>query len=662
MQPGQVNPFALVRASDYTDDQINELWVELGPQLVEKVIEPTSGSSKYILGGKGTGKTHLLRYHSYQVARLRFASDSGLEVLKKLGYLAIFLRTTALDAARFEAMDGVRANWQMLFGVYIELRLAEGVLDAICDVKSTSSDQKFDDAGFIEKISQSLTSTAVSECRDVHDFRTWVIGQRKSFDAAINNAAFSGELNLTMPFAIGALCLPIKDAIGLFHPDLAKIPLLYLLDEIENLSEHQQQVINSLIRYGEGRATFRVTGRLYARKTLATMGGGEENRPSSEFSVTNLDPILKDHNEYPEFARNFIISRLQPKIGNKLNIRSLFCEITSSEFFEPALRSLRISDDAPSFISNFSRMLGIPTKGATKHPLYGVVKALTQRFPTILAKLNILIFAKRYKIGTNPIILSAEVAKEARAYLRHSKGGAYANAYGHYKGDLFAQICRESKQDGGVPYAGWDTFVDMSSGNPRNLLVVLGGAYSIAAFRELMFAPENPLPVDLQTAAAEEAAKFMFEQDTNYGSDSDLAKIAIARLGVLLRTARYSLNIPEVSPLAVSFSNEGLTPQASQVLQYSLNYSLVFEIQEGRPDRNSDQLRRKIFLNPMLSPRWGLGTGRRGDISLNDELVNSIFDQSRKAEFDSHLKSLSLKWNDPFSTSSNEQNQTKLFE
>lgn len=661
MQLGQVNPFALVRASEYTDDQINELWVELGANLVEKVIEPKSVNSKYILGGKGTGKTHLLRYHSYQVARRRLSNTSGLEVLDELGYFAIFLRTTALDAGRFEAIEGVRINWQMLFGVYLELRMVESVLDAVCDIKFTSQEKNFDDAGFIAKMAESLTAATVSKCQDVRDFQVWVTTQRKSFDAAINNAAFSGELDLKMPFAIGALCLPIKDALAILHPKFSEIPLLYLIDEIENLSEHQQQVINSLIRYGEGRATFRVTGRLYARKTLATIGEGEENRPGSEFLVTLLDPILTEHQKYPEFARNFVVSRLRQKDGEKLNIRGLFSEVNSDIFFESALRQLRILDETPPFISTFSRMLGISTKGFTEHPLLGVVRKLTQRVPMVLAKLNILIFAKRYKHGSSPVVLSEEIAAEAQAFLNGAKSGVYANAYGHYKGDLFAQICREAKQETSVPYAGWDTFVDMSSGNPRNLLIVLGEAYSIAAFRELEFTSENPLPIDLQTAAAEAAARFMFEQDTNYGSNSDRAKVSVARLGALLRTARYSLNIPEVSPLAVSFSSECLTPQSHDVLKFALNYSLVFEVADGRADRNSAQLMRKIYLNPMLSPKWGLGTGRRGDISLNDILVNAIFDPSRKLEFDACLKALHQKWNDPFLTSSHDANQTNLF-
>lgn len=68
----QTNPFALVRASDYTDEQINALWVEIGPTVINAIIEPRSRTSKFILGGKGTGKTHLLRHYAYPVSRLRF--------------------------------------------------------------------------------------------------------------------------------------------------------------------------------------------------------------------------------------------------------------------------------------------------------------------------------------------------------------------------------------------------------------------------------------------------------------------------------------------------------------------------------------------------------------------------------------------------------------
>ncbi len=666
---GQANPFALVRASDYTDVQINSLWVELGSTVISQVIEPRSGISKYILGGKGSGKTHLLRYHSYQVARLRNPKDSGIAVVSKLKFLAIFLRATALDAARFEATSEVGGKWQQLFGVYLELRLVEGLLDALCDIKATSLKSEFDDAGFLAAISDTVIDRAVAACRTIEEFRSWLIDERRRIDDAVNNAAFSGTLELRVPFSIGSLCLPVKKAISKWNQEFSEIPLIYLLDEIENFSEHQQQVVNSLIRYGEGLATFRVTGRLYARKTVATIGGGEENREGAEFKTTNLDGILKSYPKYSEFARKFVQKRLgfeasSSAVDAHLNPKKCFVEINSENYFAEAFAAMNVDDSDLGFAKIFLDVFKLAAKQRVidADSAKAVVDILTVGFPLILKKLNLLRFCKNYKKNVDPMKTATRICEECKVFLKGGlKTSSYSNAYGHYKNDLFAQVCRESRKATNVPYAGFDTFISMSSGNPRNLLIVLGRAYEIAAFKELDFIRGTPLSIQLQTEAAIEAARFMYERDTNYGSQSDLARVAVERLALVLRTARYALNIPEVSPLAVSFSDDELTAGARMVLDSALNYSFVFEVQDGRPDRNSQRVMRKIQFNPLLSPKWGLPTARRGDLSLGRELVNAIFDPSGQNEFDVLLKGLHTKWNNPFGSSDRNLLQSDLF-
>src|SRR5690606_18867279 len=113
-------------------------WVELGAPMISRIIEPNLRMSKYILGGKGTGKTHLLRYHSYQVARLRYPNESGLETVVRQKYLGIFIRAANVDPGRFEPVPADMAKWQRLFGVYLELWLAERLLEALTDIQATS--------------------------------------------------------------------------------------------------------------------------------------------------------------------------------------------------------------------------------------------------------------------------------------------------------------------------------------------------------------------------------------------------------------------------------------------------------------------------------------------------------------------------------------------
>lgn len=68
------NPFSLTKANDLTNDQIQDLWVDVGsseaPNSLFNSGRFASPMPTFILGGKGSGKTHLMRYASYALQRL----------------------------------------------------------------------------------------------------------------------------------------------------------------------------------------------------------------------------------------------------------------------------------------------------------------------------------------------------------------------------------------------------------------------------------------------------------------------------------------------------------------------------------------------------------------------------------------------------------------
>lgn len=660
------NPFAPIRASDYTDKQINELWVDVGGSRMATILEPRSLGSKYILGSKGSGKTHLLRYQSYQVARHRWASKSGLSIVENAGCLAVFLRTTNIDAPRFEMASGADTAWQQLFSIHLELRLTELVLDALLDIKSSSPGEIFDDQGLIDTIAKTtgISDEAFHRLASIEELQSWTMRWLQRIDDAINSAAFSGQVELHLPFSMGSLSLPIGAGLKQWHSTFEKFHLIYILDEIENLTTRQQEVVNTLVRYAEGRATFRLTGRLYARKTLATVSQGEENREGSEFSVIRLDEILRSWSNYSEFAKKFVTKRMGSGHGAiaTFDPRETFEEIDLEKYVERLSTSLADS-----------RFIKLFRDAATKstHPklldidiVEKVIEILTSGFSPLFQRLNVLLFCKKLARTSNPESVATRIKENCLAYLSKAipEKSSYRTAVGHWKLDLFAQLCRESKKrDAMIPYAGFHSLVEMSSHNPRNLLVLLAKVYEIANFKEVDLRSGNKLPVEIQSEAVIEAARFAFESDSNYGQKSDFAREATRRLAEVLRTARYALNIPEVSPLAVSFNNDELTTDGRQMLESAINYSLIHEIYEGRIDRNNQQIRRKIQLSPMLSARWGLSIARRGDISLSGGMINAIFDQKSKDTFEPLLRQLQNRWNLPFTSSFKDVRQEVLF-
>jgi hypothetical protein len=668
-----VNPFSGVRASDYSDDKINSLWVEFGPAAIEKVIEPHARISKFILGGKGSGKTHLLRYHSYPVARLRSPAKSGLQILCEQKYLAVFLRALGIDSARFNSPNKDTLKWQKVFGTYLELRLTEKVVEALLDVKKTSPLDLFDDYAFINEIAKGISAAEINSLRSMDEFLDWIIRTRKQIDEAVNNSAFSDEIEVNLPFNLSAVVLGISKAIGAWHQSLVDCSLIYLIDEIENFSASQQEVVNTFIRYGEGQATFRVTGRLYALKSYSTMGSGEHNRGDSEYKTEYLDEILRNYSGFPAFARKFVakhlyaVGALRGSSKNVIaNFDPKFCfeEIDGDNHYRDILSGLNFGDREPAFIRSF----GLQLERSKKSKNFDVEPAqildmLTVGFPILIKKLNFLLFSKKLTSRRKASEVLNSVVGEANDFVR--SGGitknTYSRAYGHYAADLFAQLFREAKNGGRVPYAGFETFVKMAAGNPRNLLIVLGRAYDIALYRQIDFINDGGFPIGLQTDAALEAADFAFEKDASFGTEQEQARLAVRRLATLLRTARYSLKIPEVSPSTISFAEEDLTNNSSVIIALAKHHSFLFDIAGGRPDRNSQRLNKKLQLNPMMAPKWGLPLGRRGDLKLNRALLNAIFDPLHHDEFDKLLKQLEIKWNTPFKDDGKESHQDGLF-
>lgn len=651
-----INPFSFAKASDYTDEEINSLWVDINKdkEFVESIIEPNLKISKFILGGKGTGKTHILRHYSYFATKLRNKEKTGLDVIQQHKSIGVFLRANALDASRFLMNNEDTSKWQYLFGVYFELKLAEDLINILLDVKETTPNTDFNDLSLIHYMAKEVTDDKeFNKLKNLDDLKIWIHSQIKLINDAINYYAFTNEINIKPPFSIGNFSIKIKNGINLWHPSLVNIPLIYLIDEVENFfSEEQQQVINSLIRYSSGLVTFRVSGRLYAIKTYATIGNGEENREDVEFKKVYLDEILQETPNYKEFCHSFVRERLiHEKIITDINFNISHCfdSIKTIDYYKDFIDFLKINEDNLNFINKFRDTLKEIPQVIDQNDIENIINILTSDFPILLKKLNLIRFCKEFKSDENYLDTATNVRSQAEIYLKTPKDErvkTYKESYSHYAKDLIAQLNKDSSKP--MIYCGFDNFIDMSSGNPRNLLNILSSAYEFARFKKLDFINGAPLSIENQSKAVVNSAKFIFEQDSNFGRPSDLAKIAVRNIGELLREARFSLNIPESSPLTISFSDDDLTPNAKSVLQSALNYSFVFEIKSGRPDRNSMKISRKISLNPMLSPIWELPIGKRGDIGLSATLANAIFEREKIKDFNHILKSYSTKWNQPF--------------
>jgi hypothetical protein len=121
MPPDSTNPFSLTKANDLTDDQIQNLWVDVStPENPDSLFSAgrfASPMPTFILGGKGSGKTHLMRYASYSLQKIRFTAREVPvhEGLRSDGYVGIYMRCSGLENGRFNGKGQSDEAWLEVF-------------------------------------------------------------------------------------------------------------------------------------------------------------------------------------------------------------------------------------------------------------------------------------------------------------------------------------------------------------------------------------------------------------------------------------------------------------------------------------------------------------------------------------------------------------------
>ena len=485
------NPFTITKASDFSDKQILEYWVELSNKgRFSQLAKPTSPMPMLILGGKGCGKTHLMRYFSYPLQKMRYP-EHLLQGIVSEKYIGVYVRCAGLNPSRFQGKGQSEETWIHIFEYYMELWIAQLLLTTVYDLLATENEFQEQEAAICKKIVNLFDSHDFKKPKTIVTIVEVLSVFQKELDFAINNCAITRNLTVKIRLTRSKFIFGVPTILAEHIPSLQSIQFQYLVDEIENLSFDQQRYINTLVRDRVEKCSFKIGARLYGTKTFSTYSAGEENKEGSEYEKFPLDEFLRNDIAYPNFARKMIVRRLRENgydIGMEESREVLkrldsYFEVPPKSKFAHAetafVREKYAERDRPYFAALKSKLQ--QNASNSSRAIEQIVRSLACPEYPLLEKLNIYLFYRAWSTGSALIAASLEIRNACAALMNDSTPPSkYIQTLEHFKADFMSQLRREC--DRRQIYAGVSTFVIMSCGLPRNLLNILKHIFKYSTF------------------------------------------------------------------------------------------------------------------------------------------------------------------------------------
>lgn len=634
------NPFSITKAVYLTTEEIDRLWVESiatnkgASKSRDALFLPTSAMPILIVGGKGSGKTHLMRYYSYPLQALRHAEAglTPLEGIRRDGYLGIYVLLGAMNAQRFTGRGQPQERWQTLFEYAMELWLARELLSLVAGLEDTFGEIVGAAGAVCGEIWELIDERPSGRFQVLADVLRWLNDEQRALDVDMNNVVFTGAFSSRVKVTRGRLIFGIPKVIARNCPSFREVQFSYQLDELEMLEEEQQVYVQTLIREREHPCTFRIGARTYGIRTFKTLAADEENREGSEFDKIPLDSRLRE---------------VWPRFAYKLVGRRLSGDATAREPSDQAIRDLfedhrwtgrdgalhrRLGSRPPGTGPHFDRlfhklMVGLATGAspgiADEDQARAVMAKLAVDGEPLLEKLNIMLLYQRWFRRHDLSAAALSIAASCRAFINDEKDDPeYTRQLQHYQSDLIAQLFREASLP--VPYLGFESFVAMSMGLPRSLMTILKDIYTWALYDG---AEEKitKLSEKDQVRGVSEASDWFFEEMRKPGVHGLALRIAIERIARLFEINRYADKPVEVSMMAFSVPESSVSEVTAHRLRMAEERSFLIRQPDFEKDRNGGERRPKFQLNGMLAPRFGLPVARRGVVRFDAATVDMIF-------------------------------------
>lgn len=592
----QVNPgaravlinsvFGALRA-EYFRDELYELFTHptYFPQLLNR--RPC-----LLVGGRGTGKTTVLKSLSYEgQARLHPGTP-----ISDWSFVGLYWRVDTSVVRAFDGPELRQDRWSKLFTHYVNLTLVQLLLD-FRDWHTGEIDASHQvDSASLER---AATALGIEPTRSFEHFRRGVEDALLRLETAVNNLSPD-----SLP-STSILGRPLQYLIQALNADssLRQKTYFFLVDEYENLSDHQQRVMNTLIKHsGDHQYTFKVGVREMGHRERSTINPDEQLIDPADYAHIEIADRFND-SSFADFSRKVCESRLG-RLRHGFAVLDTVDELFPSLSEEAEALKLGVED------TNKMTRSTLVSSSASEEEL----AAFDSLSP--LSAYMVSYWAESQR--QSPIACLREAIENSAGWTTRLANYQHAMLY----------TIRRKKRGTSKYYTGWTTYTKLADGNIRYLLQLVHEALQLQLKDHDDLS--SALSVEVQTRAATSIGGRVVEQLQGLaanGGDLTRLVLGLGRIFGVMASQPYG-HTPEVSQFRVKGNPDS---EVEDLLRSAVMHLAVRRFPTDKMASASGQIKDYSYqLHPIFAPFFVFSyrSKRRMDINPRD-IQNLVSDPTK---------------------------------
>lgn len=544
-------------------------------------------------GGRGTGKTTVLRGLSYQG---QYAlHDNLIHKFDENEFIGIYYRVNTNHVRAFIGGGLEEKDWQKIFGHYFNLVICREILLFIDWHRERSQDDELFSTRVCNLIAKSFHIT--KECENFNTLLELVEAEMYEFQSQINNISDESHPKLSMPGDPIKLITECTVSLSQFKDKMFYI----LVDEYENLENYQQQSVNSLIKHNTELYTFKIGVRELGWRIKHTLNVDELLHDPADYVLINIEEKFIEGHHFNDFAKDVCQQRIKQLFSGEEGL---------NYSIEEALPSLSMEDEA----------IQLEIKKSSQILKYS---KLSKRDQNKIEDLSLLYkFFIAYWAENQNMALEDAISD----YIKNKT--QWDTRYENYKYSMLFKI-RKGRGMSGIQkyYAGWNTYLKLANGNIRYLMELVYRTY------ERHLTNNNDLDSSVsfkdQTIAAQDVGmKNLKELEGLWKNGAQLTKLLLGFgriFNVLI--SEDGKNAPEINQISIK---DTISDDCNEILSAAVMNVAFIRILGNKLSNKSTTRDYMYMIHPIYAPYFVFSYRRKRKMEVSEDEFMGVITEPKK--------------------------------